>query len=150
MESLFNNKTADIMLNRIEHLNPDSKPYWGKMNVSQMLKHAQVPLQVALGDIQLKRNLIGVIFGKLGKKQLLKNEPFKKNLPTDPRFIVKDASPDFNSNKEILTQLVRRFSGSNGKEIAARPHPFFGKMTMDEWGYLQYKHLDHHLRQFGA
>jgi len=30
------------------------------------------------------------------------------------------------------------------------PHSFFGKLTPEEWAILSYKHLDHHLRQFGV
>jgi hypothetical protein len=29
-------------------------------------------------------------------------------------------------------------------------HPFFGKMTVKQWDYLQHKPLDHHLSQFGV
>jgi hypothetical protein len=29
-------------------------------------------------------------------------------------------------------------------------HPMFGKMTADQWGRSMWKHLDHHLRQFGV
>ncbi|MDZ4803510.1 MAG: DUF1569 domain-containing protein [Candidatus Eisenbacteria bacterium] len=30
------------------------------------------------------------------------------------------------------------------------PNPIFGNLSVDEWGKLSWKHLDHHLRQFGA
>jgi len=30
------------------------------------------------------------------------------------------------------------------------PRCFFGKLSGKEWGELMYKHIDHHLRQFGA
>ncbi|MFD1127776.1 DUF1569 domain-containing protein [Paenibacillus provencensis] len=29
------------------------------------------------------------------------------------------------------------------------PHPFFGKLTSEEWSIGLYKHLDHHLKEFG-
>lgn len=34
--------------------------------------------------------------------------------------------------------------------ITCHEHPFFGKMTGEDWGHLMYKHLDHHFRQFGV
>jgi hypothetical protein len=100
MDNLFQLTTADNILVRLQKLQPDSKPLWGKMNVSQMLAHCKVPLEVALGQKQLKRTFIGFVFGKIGKKQMLKEEPFKRNLPTDPHFIVKDNRnfADENSN----------------------------------------------------
>jgi len=148
MESLFQSTVADEILNRLDKLQPGTKPLWGKMNVSQMLAHSKVPLEVALGRKELKKTLMGFVFGKIGKKQMLKPEPFKKNLPTDPRFVVKH-TPDFFKEKQELTSLIKEFSSSDPNEIAVRPHPFFGKMNAEEWGWLQYKHLDHHLRQFG-
>jgi hypothetical protein len=29
-------------------------------------------------------------------------------------------------------------------------HFIFGAMTMEQWNALQWKHIDHHLRQFGV
>lgn len=149
MQSLFDASVADKILDRIEKLQPGTQPLWGKMTVSKMLAHCQVPLRVALGEKKLKRTLLGVLFGKIAKKQILKHEPMKKNLPTDPNFVIKN-DPDFTSEKHKLESLIRRFTASDVKTIVDRPHPFFGKMTAEEWGWLQYKHLDHHLRQFGG
>ena len=46
-------------------------------------------------------------------------------------------------------ELVRAFH-ARGPEKLAKEHPFFGPLTSAEWDRLQWKHLDHHLRQFGA
>jgi hypothetical protein len=114
-----------------------------------MITLCESPLKVALGEMPLKQSLICLLFGKIAKKQLLKPEPFKKNLPTAPEFVVKN-TPDFDAEKQKLKSLIQRFSTTDKTLIIARPHPFFGKMTGEEWGVLQWKHLDHHLRQFGA
>ena len=149
MQNLFQSDVSDKMLHRIDNLQLTSHPLWGKMNVAKMLAHCNVTFEVALGDKQLKRTLMGVLFGGIGKRQILKPEPFKKNLPTDPNFIIKH-DPDFNKEKRQLESLVQRFAAADPNVIADRSHPFFGKMTGEEWGWLQYKHLDHHLRQFGV
>jgi hypothetical protein len=80
---------------------------------------------------------------------LVKPEPFKKNLPTAKSFIVKDER-NFEEEKNKLVNLLQRLSHTNPEDVAKRPHPFFGKLTADEWNTLQFKHLDHHLRQFGV
>lgn len=149
MNNLFHTNAATGILRRLAKLQPNSKPLWGKMNVSQMLAHNKVPLQVALGEVQFKRNLIGILFGGIARKQMVKPEPFKKNLPTAPSFIVKD---ERHFEKELLElhALIKRFTSSDPKVIAQKRHPFFGSMTEDEWGLLQWKHLDHHLHQFGV
>ena len=101
-KSIFNSTDNHEIIHRIKKLTSDSKAEWGKMNAAQMLAHCQVPIHVALGDVKLKRGLIGVLFGKLAKKKLVGDEPFKKGLPTDKKFIVKDKR-DFEDEKKELT-----------------------------------------------
>ncbi|MBL0146112.1 MAG: DUF1569 domain-containing protein [Chitinophagaceae bacterium] len=45
---------------------------------------------------------------------------------------------------------VTNFQAANPSEIEKKVHPFFGKFTGDQWGKFMYKHLDHHLQQFGV
>jgi len=149
MQSLFQPESATGIVMRIARLKPSATAAWGKMNVSQMLAHCKAPLEVALGDKVLKHSFIGWLFGKTAKKQMLKGVTFKHNLPTEASFIVKDQREFAKEQDELLT-LIKRFSETDPRSIAARVHPFFGKMTIDEWGILQWKHLDHHLRQFGV
>ena len=149
MKDLFDAAAASEIQARLSKLQPDSKPLWGKMNVSQMLAHCIVPLQVALSEVQLKRSLFGKIFGRIAKKRMVSETDFKKNLPTAPQFIVRNER-NFISEKQKLQSLIQRFASSDPDSIAKIYHPFFGPMTKKEWGVLQWKHLDHHLRQFGA
>jgi len=43
-----------------------------------------------------------------------------------------------------------RFTAGGLGKCTTHPHCFFGKMTPMEWATLAYKHMDHHLRQFGV
>ena len=52
--------------------------------------------------------------------------------------------------KARLDGLVKRFAEAGPAGLNPEPHPFFGKMTVEEWGVLSYQHLDHRLRQFGV
>jgi hypothetical protein len=149
MRSIFNLEDKNDILNRLDQLHPDSKPMWGKMSVSQMLAHCIVPTKISAGDIPGKRNIFGMLFGKIAKKRMVSEEPFKKNLPTDPSFVVKH-DPDFFESQQELKTLIEKLYNTDKNELAHRKHPFFGKMTIDEWGLLNYKHFDHHLRQFGV
>jgi len=149
MNNLFRIEDAGNIVVRLSHLTPTTEALWGKMSVAQMLAHCQVPLQVALGEKQLKRTLIGWLFGGLAKNQMLSEKPLKKNLPTDASFIIKD-SRDFTVEIQELESLIQRFAATDPDLIAKKSHPFFGKMTPEEWGTLSWKHLDHHLRQFGV
>lgn len=149
MSSLFAAKGAAEIVRRIESLRPDSPASWGKMDVAQMLAHCQVALNVALGELALKRSLIGILFGGLAKRKLLAPEPIGKNLPTAPEFRIRDRR-DFAPERSKLIALVQRFQRAGPNGLTKKPHPFFGALTSSEWDTLQWKHLDHHLRQFGA
>jgi hypothetical protein len=150
MESLFNQADNQKIIDRINTLSNTSQAQWGKMNVSQMLKHGQAPLHVAFGDLKLKRGLIAMLFGGMIKKKLMKDDkPFDRNLPTDKSFIVVDKR-EFEKEKAELIKLVKRFVEKGPNALTKDTHPFFGVLTPNEWDVLQWKHLDHHLRQFGV
>lgn len=149
MESLFEKHANDAIIQRIQSLKEDSIPLWGKMNVAQMLSHCQAPLDVATGDLQLKSNFILQIIGKIYKKKILTAPGFKKNSPTAPDFL-RNNPVDFEGAKSELIAKVLKFSTLGPKVIANHNHPFFGEMTNEEWDLLQWKHLNHHLKQFGV
>ncbi|HEY3250275.1 MAG TPA: DUF1569 domain-containing protein [Ignavibacteria bacterium] len=149
MKSLFDTSVNLEIIGRINKLTSGSKAEWGKMTVSQMLSHCRVPLESAFGEVKLKRNPIGVLLGPIAKKSIFKDEPFKKNLPTDKNFIFKD-DRNFDEEKIKLTEKVQKFAASGPDGITKDPHPFFGKLTVNQWDMLMWKHLDHHLRQFGV
>ena len=147
--SLFDPEDRRAILARIEGLQPDAIRRWGKMSVAQMLAHCELPLRVATGDLPLKRSLIGLLFGRLAKKKLLSPEPWKPGMPTAPEFRIA-GEHDFVGAKAALLERTRRFGESGPAGLTKLPHPFFGPMTDEEWQTLQWKHLDHHLRQFGG
>ena len=149
MKTLLNSADSLDVIQRVHRLRPDTRAAWGKMDVAQMLAHCQAPLRVASGELQLRRGLIGLLFGRMAKKKLLAEAPFDRDLPTSGAFRVTDAR-DFALEKANLVALVQRFQAGGPAGLTQKPHPFFGPLTPDEWGLLQWKHVDHHLRQFGA
>ena len=146
VKNLFDNNVKLDIIHRINKLTPQSQAQWGKMNVAQMLAHCQMPLGVATGKHTLKRNFFLSLIGPLFKKQLYNEQPFKRNLPTDKSFII--ANPqEFEKEKQNLIDMVNSFSAT---AMSGEPHPFFGKLTKEEWSKGTWKHLDHHLQQFGV
>jgi hypothetical protein len=148
-KTLFKKTDADEAVARIERLRPDSKAAWGKMDCAQMLTHCQMPLRVATGEKKLKRMLIGMLFGRIAKKKLMQPGNYKENLPTHPDFIFRDKR-DFEREKAELVHLIRAFQAGGPSVLTTEPHAFFGPMTQEEWEVLMWRHLDHHLRQFGV
>jgi hypothetical protein len=149
MQSLFEPEARLKISGRLAALSPGAVRQWGKMDAAQMLAHCSNALEVATGDRPLKRKLIGRVFGPFVRSSLLGEKPFSKDSPTDPSFIVRD-SRDFAREKERLAGLVRRFCEAGPSEAGRREHSFLGRLSGDEWGVIMFKHLDHHLRQFGA
>jgi hypothetical protein len=149
MSNIFNPNDNQEILNRIEKLLTNSQRLWGNMSVLKMLEHCQKPLEVATGSLELKRSLIGFLFGKIAKKVFLGNKPLSKNMPTDKNFIIK-TDPDFETQKLILINFIVDFGKKGSSVISIKIHPFFAKMTPEEWGILTFRHLDHHLKQFGV
>ena len=95
-----------------------------------------------------KKNL-GKLLARFVRSSLLSEKPFSKDGPTDPTFIV-TGDRDFADEKRRLMTLVNRFNELGSEKASAQVHSFLGKLTGEEWAVMMYKHIDHHLRQFGA
>lgn len=149
MESIFNPDGNKNLIERIEKLTPITLSEWGVMTVSQMLEHCQQPIKVSRGELHLKQNLFSILFGKMIKKQLMRPQPFKQGLPTVKQFKISH-EPDFEQSKKELLEMIDDFVRNGHSAIKVDKHPFFGKMSMEEWDTLHWKHLDHHLKQFGV
>lgn len=150
MKSLFNPADNKEIIERLNRLTSSTPAQWGKMNVSQMITHCQAPLNLALGNVKAKKNILGLLFGSIIKKMVVDNDkPFKKDLPTDKTFIIKN-TPEFEKVKNELIVLIGKFSNTDPEAFSKDRHPIFGKLTRADWDKLTWKHLDHHLRQFGV
>jgi hypothetical protein len=146
--TLFNNADVSEMIGRIDKLTPETQNHWGKMNVTQMLAHCNKSLETAMGENNIPRIFIGKIFGPFLKRTVLSEKPFGKNSPTDKSYIFKGPL-DFEVEKQKLKSSLHKFLEGGLTKCTQYPHPFFGKFTPEEWGIFTWKHLDHHLRQFG-
>ena len=149
MGSLFDTRDRQTILDRLEALRPDSPRQWGKMDVAQMLTHCARSMEVATGDKPRRQALIGKLLGPLVRKKILGDQPLSHNSPTDPTFVVKEAC-DFDRERQRLRGLVDRFADLGSAHAGQVIHSFLGRMSGEEWDCLMHKHLDHHLRQFGA
>ncbi len=145
MKTIWDASAKEELLNRVEKLSPESQAQWGKMDVSQMLWHCKYPLKLAVKN-ENKGN--GQFFMKLFKKSLYSDKPFKQGLPT-AKFLVATESKDFNAEKSQIIDLVNKTYELKSRD-SWNPHPIFGKLTHEQWGKMEYKHLDHHFKQFGV
>ena len=150
MQNLFEPATVQEVKARIAKLKPDSAAQWGTMTAAQAMAHCTGGFETAVGDSTPPRVLIGRLIGGIIKPLALKDdEPMRKNSPTAKSLVIHDER-DLAKEKERLTIIIDRFAAGGPAVCTAHPHAFFGKLTPQEWAILMYKHLDHHLRQFGA
>jgi len=148
MHNLFEPTTAEEIISRLQKIQSSTPAQWGKMNATQMMAHCQTTFDIYFSDKKMKRALMGRLFGKMAKRKLFSDKPWPQNLPTAKQFMVA-GQRDLETEKSKLIQLVQRFL-NEGYTITSFTHPFFGKMSSQEWALFAYKHLDHHLQQFGV
>ena len=149
MKSLFEPEAVSEIMHRLDALTPDAKREWGKMNVAQMLAHCSVTLDMAMGRNNPPQVLIGRLIGHFFKSQYSNDKLFSRNTPTDASLVIA-GEKDFSKERTHLKEQIEEFASGGEAGATKHPHPFFGKLTPEAWGKGMYKHLDHHLRQFGV
>ncbi len=150
MKNLFEAARVAEVKKRTAQLRPDSGRLWGKMNPAQALAHCSLGIEWAVGDRIPPRMLMGRIIGRMVKPMVLRNdEPMRRNSPTAKDLVVQD-DRDLETEQQRLCRLIDRFATAGPEGCTRHPHSFFGRLTPEEWATLMYKHLDHHLRQFGV
>lgn len=148
--SLYDRPVLEEMISRINQLSPESSPRWGKMNVAQMLAHNNVAFDITYGKIPVSYNFVMRFFLKtFVKETVVGKKPYKKNGQTAPVFVVSDER-DFEEEKAKLITYLEQFHADGAAAFEGKESPSFGQMTSAQWSNQFWKHLDHHLRQFGV
>lgn len=150
VKNLFEPGRATEVKERMARLSPTSGRLWGTMTAAQALAHCSASMEMALGDRTPDRMRLGRIAGWVVKPLLLRNdEPMRRGSSTMKELIVQDER-ELEGERERLSKLVDRFAAGGPRGCTTHPHSFLGRLSPDEWAILTYKHLDHHLRQFGV
>ncbi len=146
MASLRDEKVRNGQVERLQKLTPETKGKWGRLSAPGMVCHLIDGLKMALGDVEVA-SLNKKIYQSFPIKHLIIYVvPFPKNVPTAPELLA-TAPSDFEGDRRQLAELMERLAkGPAGKGPS---HPFFGPLTNEEWNALQWKHVEHHLKQFG-
>ncbi len=149
MKSIFNADDNAEIISRIQKLTETTPAQWGKMNSAQMMAHCQAGINMAFGNTKTIRNWIGVLFGNIAKRRMLKVDTFDKHMPTFRQAMI-TGDHNFEEEKEKYITLIK-IAPVKGPDILVKyPHPYFGRFKANEWAQLNWKHIDHHLRQFGV
>jgi len=150
MKNIFTKEVVNETIDRVDSLTVQSQPKWGKMSVSQMLAHCCVTYEMVYTDKHRKPNAFAKFMMKTFVKKIVVSEkPYAKNGRTAPQFLINDEKVFETERKRLIDFIVKTQqlgqSYFDGKESHS-----FGKLTKEEWNNMFYKHLDHHLTQFGV
>lgn len=148
--NLFDKNEVNKTIDRINHLNQNSQPLWGKMNVTQMLAHLNVAYEFIYTDKHPKPSGLKKFLVKLiAKKTVTGPKPYKRNTRTAPEFLIGD-DRDFEKEKNRLIEHLKKTQELGAAHFDGKESHSFGPLTEKEWNTLFAKHLEHHLQQFGV
>lgn len=150
MKNIFDSSTIAEFESRIAQINLHSERRWGKMTPDQMLAHCCVPYEYVFNERQdapplFMRWMLRLFF----KTSMVNDVPYKPNTPTAPMFIKKEQY-DIAAEKNRLIAYLRKVGELGEASFEGKKQISLGVLTAKEWNGLLFKHLDHHLRQFGA
>lgn len=150
MKSVFNANDATELISRIDKLTPTTKANWGTMSSEKMLAHCNVTYEMAYENKHPKPSGFKKFILKAFVKNIVVSEkPYKKNSQTAPEFIITD-SRIFETEKKRLVDYIHKTQQLGEKYFEGKESHSFGPLTKEQWNTMFYKHLDHHLTQFGV
>jgi len=144
-KNLYDSNVLEEVLDRLSKITADTQPQWGKMDAAQMLAHCAEGQDVYNGkplNVPFWMRLMRPVM----RPMLLAKKEFAKNAPTIDQFRITDPE-DFDRQKDRLINSLRTMHALGKRTMK---HPLLGHMSSDDIGWITYKHLDHHFRQFGV
>ena len=148
MKSVWNAQDHGELRDRVLQLTPERAAAWGKMNAPQMVAHLIDAIRMASGELATAPKNIPLLRYPPMKQLFVYCLPFPKGAPTAPELLARKPEEWTVEIGQLRDQLDRFVS--RGPAATATAHPLFGRLTGRAWGALVYRHMDHHLRQFGV
>ena len=150
MKNIFQQEVVSEINGRINLLQPNHKANWGKMSVAQMLAHCNVTYEMVYENKHPKPNsFVKFLLKLMVKNAVVTEKPYKKSGPTASSFIIRD-DRDFETEKNRLINHINKTQQLGAIHFDQKESHSFGVLSTTEWNNMFYKHLDHHLSQFGV
>ena len=150
MKNIFKSSNSTEVIDRINNLAPSTQAVWGEMNVAQMLAHCNVTYELVYDNIHKKPNgFLKFILKLMVKSTVVNDKPYTRNGRTAPAFKIA-GEKDFEAEKTRLVDYIKKTQELGEAHFDNKESHSFGKLTKEEWNNMFYKHLDHHLNQFGV
>jgi hypothetical protein len=147
MKTVWDASARQEIRDRLGRLTPNANRLWGKMTAPQMVAHLADSMRMANGEIPIPSKNLPLRFTPI-KQFIIYVAPFPKSAPTAPQLITRPPI-DWPSECKAICLGMDQFSARD-RSGPFPEHPAFGKLTARAWGRLIYRHIDHHLKQFGG
>ncbi len=150
LPNIFTTAESNKIIDRINSLSENSNPIWGKMSVAQMLAHCNVTYEMVYENIHPKPNaFLKFILKMLVKSKVVNETPYPQNGRTAPQFLIKNEK-NFSTEKARLVEYIAKTQALGENYFENKESLSFGVLNKTEWNNMLYKHLNHHLMQFGV
>ncbi|MEI7587556.1 DUF1569 domain-containing protein [Runella sp.] len=143
----FNSTSYASIMERLDHIQPNSERQWGSMTVAQMLHHLSLAIGSGLGYYNLPdtSNVITRTVNQFLILDVLKRFPM--GTKTAPPLKVASDDFDFETEKTQLKEILTKAYQTQTDEAWGK-HTYFGNMSRKDWGKLIMIHCNHHFQQF--
>jgi hypothetical protein len=150
MSTLLNNDVRVTLTARVRQLRPDSVRQWGRMTPHQAICHMCDAFKMSLNEREVApvKGTFKPVLRFVALRLPLRWPRGIQTVPEAEQGAGGTPPTEFERDRAELLSLIERF-GSARPEQLCRSHPMFGSMTAQLWGRWAYRHMDHHLRQFG-
>ncbi len=150
LPNIFTQEVSENIIRRIQTLTPESQAQWGIMSVAQMLAHCSVTYELIYENKHPKPNLVlKFILKKFVKKTVVGETPYSANSRTGPAFLIKETK-NLEEEKRRLIKYITQTQALGEKYFDNKESHSFGALNITEWNNMLYKHVNHHLSQFGV
>src|ERR1035438_1589170 len=125
---------------RAARLTPETPRQWGTLTAPRMVCHLLDAMAMCYGDLPCKRAFAPTrLLGKLIKPMVLA-KPWPRGKIKGPPEIFSTPPAGWYADLERLDASLERFAAPPAN---SPPHPFFGRLSVEEWGRLMWKERDH-------
>jgi hypothetical protein len=146
MKTIWDDSSRRDIHERISRLAWDAHGRWGSFTAPKMVCHLADSLKMALGDLPVQPRRMPIRYPPL-KQFIIYIAPFPKSAPTAPELLARQPA-EWAADVADLNALVDTVA-ARGPGGGLVDHPAFGRLSTRAWGVLIYRHMDHHLQQFG-
>ena len=147
MPTFFDPAHRDALLARFDRITADTPARWGGMNAPRMVAHLSDAMRMTLGELHCTPKRGPLRFPPL-RWLIIDVLPWPKGSPTAPELLAR--SPEEWEREMAEFRALAQRVAEKGPTARVPAHPTFGEMPGPLVGRLIARHLDHHLRQFGA